>query len=201
MALRSYMSTQLIAWMGYALPLESRQSSSQWGQTLIRVQTPFRSRWDSESTSRRWSVETQRTVSQSMPMSWTTRLTGMVPGWRVVVWQATGREEQSRLSTSSWVRRPWTWTVAYSCPQYGTRSWTHPDQPLGCPEYVLVGPCPLTPWLLLLPLFNIHYSSSSLLLLLLLLLMTCHLSLHPPSPYDVMVAVYIRPNHLFSSAL
>ena len=61
-----------------------------------------------------------------------------------------GREEQLRLSTSSWVRRSWTWTGAYSYSQYGTRSWAHPDQPLDCPEYVLVGPCHLTPWLLLL---------------------------------------------------
>ena len=40
--------------------------------------------------------------------------------------------------------------VTYSCPQYGARSWTHPDQPLDCPECVLVGQCPPHPMMIII---------------------------------------------------
>ena len=110
------------------------------------------------------------------------------------VWQATGREEQSRLYTSSWLRRPCTWTVSYSCPQYGIRSWTLPDQSLDCPECVLVGPCPPNPMIIIITFLSIvvipHYYYYSR-------PVTYHLIKHSWPSYDIMVAVYIRPNHLF----
>ena len=129
-----------------------------------------------------------------MPMSSATLLTWMVPEQRGAVWPATGRE-QPRLSTSSWVRRPLTWMVAYSCPQCGTWFWTHHDQPTGCPEWTPVGLCssPITTYY-----YYYHYSFYHYSLLFFTIITTHDLSLHQDIPALMMshkVAVYIRPNH------
>ena len=83
---------------------------------------------------------------------------------------------------SSWVRRPLTCTVAYSCPQFGIWSWTHPDQPMGCPEWAPVGLCPSSIILLTVSIIIIIILFFIIILHSLLLIGMCHLSPHQDIP-------------------